>query len=248
MRRSRERRIFVFHPARLNSSMPDSAVDAAFAKHQPWITKFELRGSHSGGWFDAPNDPRLQLFRRCFPAARRILELGSLEGGHTLGLARLPGVESVLGVEGRRANLARARLVQDLYATKNIEFVEANLEQIPLAHFGTFDVIFCSGLLYHLPEPWRLVEQFAAVAPGLFLWTHCSTEALADTFEQGYKGRRQVEGGADEVLSGLSPDSFWPTLGSLCSMLTENGFSEVHLLGNDPNQVNGPAVTLAAFA
>lgn len=227
--------------------MPDPAVAAAFAKHQPWITKFELRGSSSGGWFDAPNDPRLGLFRRCFPEARRILELGALEGGHTIGLARQPGIESVLGVEGREANLERARLVQELYEVSNIEFAQANLEQIRLADFGQFDAIYCCGLLYHLPEPWKLVEQFAGVAPGLFLWTHCCSETLTDSCEQGYTGRRQVEGGVDETLSGLSPDSFWPTLGSLCTMLTSNGFSEVRLLENNAQHVNGPAIMLAAF-
>lgn len=228
--------------------MSDPAVAAAFASHQPWITKYELRGASSGGWFDAPNDARLGLFRRCFPEARRILELGSLEGGHTIGLARLPGIESVLGVEGRGANLERARLAKELYEIPKIEFLQANLEQTRLADFGHFDAIYCCGLLYHLPEPWKLVEQFAAVAPGLFLWTHCCSETLADSCEQGYKGRRQVEGGSDEALSGLSHDSFWPTLGSLCTMLTSNGFSELHLLQNDTEHVNGPAITLAAFA
>ena len=188
------------------------------------------------------------MFRRCFPTARRILELGALEGGHTIGLARLPGVEYVLGVEGRAQNLARARLAQELYEVPNIEFVEANLEQNRLAEFGPFDVIYCSGLLYHLPEPWKLVKQFAAVAPGLFLWTHCTGEVDADRLVEGYKGKRYPEGGADEVLSGLSPDSFWPTLGSLCTMLTTHGFAELRLFENDATHVNGPAVTLAAFA
>ncbi len=228
--------------------MPDPEIAAAFAQHQPWITKYELRGENSGGWFDAPNDPRLSLFRRCFPEARRILELGSLEGGHTLGLARLPGVEAVLGVEAREANLTRARLAQQLYGVSTVEFTRANLEQVRLADFGTFDAIFCCGLLYHLPEPWRLIEQCAAVAPGLFLWTHCSAERAADTFAQDYHGSRQAEGGLEDVLSGLSPDSFWPTLGSLCTMLTVNGYSEVRIFENDAAHIHGPAVTLAAFA
>lgn len=227
--------------------MPDPDVAAAFAKHQPWITKYEVRGTESGGWFDALNDSRIALFRRCFPAARRILELGSLEGGHTIGLARLPGVETVVGIEGRATNFERALLAKELFAIPNIEFVRANLEQIQLSQFGQFDAIYCSGLLYHLPEPWRLVEQFAAVAPGLFLWTHCASEAYADTFAESYKGLRQTEGGSGEPLSGLSPDSFWPTLGSLCTMLTTHGFSEVRLLANDLEHEHGPAVTMAAY-
>jgi len=228
--------------------MPDSDVAAAFSRHEPWITKYELRGASSGGWFDATNDHRIEQFRGCFPAAKRILELGALEGGHTIGLGRLPGVEYVLGVEGRAKNLARARLAQELYEIPNIEFIEANLEQNRLAEFGPFDVIYCSGLLYHLPEPWKLVEQFAAVAPGLFIWTHCTGEVDADYLVEGYRGRRYAEGGPDEVLSGLSPDSFWPTLGSLCTMLTTHGFAEVRLLDNNAAHPHGPAVTMAAFA
>ncbi len=227
--------------------MPDPAVAAAFARSQPWITKYELRGSSSGGWFDAPNDPRIGLFRRCFPEAHQILELGALEGGHTIGLAREPGVERVLGIEGRAANYERALLAKELFQVDKISFIHANLEQIRLAEFGPFDALYCCGLLYHLPEPWRLVEQFASVAPGVFLWTHCCTEATADSFAHGYKGFRQGEGGLDDALSGLSAVSFWPTLGSLCTMFTEHGFSEVRLLENDPGHVHGPAVTLAAY-
>ena len=32
------------------------------------------------------------------------------------------------------------------------------------------------------------------------------------------------------------------------SMFTQNGFREVRLVGNDPDQVNGPAVTLVVYA
>ncbi len=226
--------------------MSDQKVAAAFAQHAPWVTRFRIGGEDYGGTFDAPNDHRLELFWEFFPGARRILELGSLEGGHTIGLAQRPGVEQVLGIEGRAANVTRARVVQDLLQVQKIEFVQANLEQIDLTQFGHFDAIFCSGLLYHLPEPWRLLEQFPKVANGLFLWTHCAPET-AGTFAEGYRGQRCNEGGPDEVLSGLSPDSFWPTLGSLCNMLTTFGYARLHLLHNHFSHQNGPAITLAAF-
>jgi SAM-dependent methyltransferase len=228
--------------------MPDSKIAETFAAHGPWITRFRIGGHDYGGSFDAPNDLRLDLFRKFFPRAHRILELGSLEGGHTIGLAQKTGVEHVLGIEGRLTNIERARIVKDLLKITNIEFVHANLEQVDLTRFGHFDAIYCCGLLYHLPEPWALVAQFRSVTDGVFLWTHCSTEVAGETFANGYRGRRQKEGGADEVLSGLSPDSFWPTLGSLCNMLTSSGFARIHLLSNDQGHPNGPAVTIAAFA
>ena len=228
--------------------MSDPKVAAAFAAHDPWVTRFRIGEHDYGGSFDAPNDPRLDLFWSCFPKARRILELGSLEGGHTIGLAGQPGVECVLGIEGRGANLKRAQTAKELLGADKVDFIQANLEEIDLAQFGRFDAIYCCGLLYHLPEPWKLISQFRPVADGVFLWTHCSSEEAAQIFAHGYRGRRQEEGGADETLSGLSPDSFWPTLGSLCNMLTTCGFSRVHLLHNHLDHPNGPAVTMAAYA
>ncbi|MEO5755093.1 MAG: class I SAM-dependent methyltransferase [Chthoniobacterales bacterium] len=228
--------------------MSDPKIEAAFARHAPWVTRFRIGDHNYGGTFDAPNDSRLDLFWRAFPKARRILELGSLEGGHTLGLAQRPEVEHVLGIEGRGANLARARAVQKILQVEKIDFVQGNLEQIDLAQFGRFDAIYCSGLLYHLPEPWRLVSQFRDVAENVFLWTHCSSEANAESLANGYRGQRFKEGGPDEVLSGLSPDSFWPSLGSLCNMLTTSGFSRLHLLDSQPDHPNGPAVTIAAYS
>ena len=228
--------------------MSDPTVAAAFARHAPWVTRFRIGDHDYGGSFDALNDPRLDFFCEAFPNARRILELGSLEGGHTIGLAQRPGVEQVLGIEGRAANLARAQVAREILRVGKIDFVQANLETVDLAQFGRFDAIYCCGLLYHLPEPWRLIAQFRSIADGVFLWTHCATEEAATILTNGYRGRRHKEGGPGEVLSGLSPDSFWPTLGSLCNMLTHAGFARIHLLQNNLNHPNGPAVIIAAFA
>jgi len=57
-----------------------------------------------------------------------------------------------------------------------VSFVHANLETEPLAPLGKFDVVFCSGLLYHLPEPWKIVREARTVSPGIFIWTHCAAE------------------------------------------------------------------------
>ena len=124
--------------------------------------------------------------------------------------------------------------------------MQANLETTKLSSFGKFDAVFCSGLLYHLPQPWELLNQLTAVRPHLFLWTHCAMEQDADIGCGRYRGRKQGEGGLDEPLSGLSPDSFWPTLGSLVNMLTDAGFGLVKILSNHLEHENGPAGTIAA--
>lgn len=226
--------------------MTPTDIEREFAARQPWVTKFVIEGRAYGGHFDALQDERLTQFWQCFPAAQTILELGSLEGGHTIGLAQHAGVRRVVGIEARPENLARAALAKKLLGASNVEFAEANLETTALASYGKFDALFCSGLLYHLPEPWTLVQQFPRVSPNLFLWTHYAADATADTLVNGYRGIWYQEGGMADPLSGVSAKSFWPTLGSLLALLHENGYRTVHILDNQTQHPHGPAVTLAA--
>jgi SAM-dependent methyltransferase len=221
-------------------------LKAEFAKLGPWITHFVIDGVESGGKFHALEDSRVGQFFESFPKVCTILELGSLEGGHTFALARRPSVRRVLGVEARASNIAKARFVQELLRVRNAEFIEADLEKTELAAFGKFDAVFCSGVLYHLPEPWKLIEQAARVAPRLFIWTHYAHHSQANITLNGLNGKNYDEGGKEEPLSGMSPKSFWLTLGSLQKALASAGFNSVQILDNDPKHSNGPAVTIAA--
>jgi len=217
-----------------------------FAKLAPWIFQFRIDGYDYGGAISAAGDARIEQFFRFAPNPATILELGALEGAHTFMLAERPGVQRVLALEGREANLRKARFVQELLKAKNAEFAQANLEQARLAEFGTFDVVFCSGLLYHLPEPWKLIEQFPAVAPAVFIWTQYAAEEEAKDIGRGLRGKIHVEGGPEEPLSGMSATSIWLTLASLCELLRASGYKQIDIVHDDPNHANGPAVTIGA--
>jgi protein-L-isoaspartate O-methyltransferase len=155
-------------------------------------------------------------------------------------------VKRVVALEGREANLRKARLVQQLLRVQNVEFAQANLEQTDLVGFGKFDAIFCCGLLYHLPEPWRLIEQFPAVAPILFIWTQYAPEQEAREVGHGLRGKTHMEGGADEPLSGMSATATWLTLESLRELLARSGYKKIDVIHDDPAHPNGPAVTIGA--
>jgi SAM-dependent methyltransferase len=221
-------------------------LDAEFAALGRWITRFAIDGTEYGGSYDALGDPRLDLFFRCFPNVRSILELGSLEGGHTLGLAARPDVERVLGVEGRPENVRKAEFVRDLLGATNVAFVTADLETAHLSDLGRFDAVFCVGLLYHLPAPWALLSEVARVSDRLFLWTHLAEEAQASDVIAGYRGTTYREAGLEDPLSGLSPTSFWPTRASLIEMLGRSGFRKVQVIEADPAHPHGSCLTLAA--
>ena len=228
-----------------------------FERRGPWVTKFVIGDVEYGGKIDAMRDPRVDQFFRAFPSAGRILELGSLEGGHTFSLASRPHVSRVLGIEGRRESVERARFVQQLLGVTNVGFEPANVESADLSAFGEFDAVFCSGLLYHLPEPWRLIENVAKVSPNLFLWTHYARGDVSEaggralkgaenTTVNGFEGWAYKERGLADPLSGMSPSSFWPTLDGLKEMLKKSGFGEIEVIRDNPNNPDGPAVTLAA--
>ena len=223
-----------------------SDLSAEFAKLGPWIFQFQIEGQDYGGEISAAGDARIEQFFRFAPETTTILELGSLEGAHTFLLAERPGVRRVFALEGREANLRKARFVQKLLQVRNAEFAQANLEQANLAEFGKFDAVFCSGLLYHLPEPWKLIEQLPAVAPNLFIWTQYAAEEQAVEVGRGYRGKIQSEGGAEDPLTGMSATATWLTLASLRTLLRTSGYQTIEIIHDDPAHANGPAVTIGA--
>jgi SAM-dependent methyltransferase len=217
-----------------------------FEKRSPWITKFHIGDEDYGGHFDAMNDSRIVQFFEVFPDVENIIELGSLEGGHSFALARNPTVKKVLAIEGRERNLEKARFVQNILGEKKVEFIQGDLEKLDFGQFGTFDAVFCSGLLYHLPRPWELISKLAGLSPNIFIWTQLSEEDKAKKMREGWRGKIYRERGFLDPLSGLSKSSFWLSLGSLLSILSLNGYKQTKIIEHVLAHHKGAAVTLAA--
>lgn len=225
-----------------------ATLRAEFDALGPWITRFEIDGEEYGGWYDAPrgDDTRLQQFLAAFPKAKSVLELGCLEGGHTVAIVRALAPERVVGIEGRTANAERARLVMRALGLTMVEIREGDLETIDLAALGRFDAVFNCGLLYHLPRPWELLGRIARVTRGMYLATHYCADADVNTEVEGYQGRAYGEYGLDDPLSGLSEQSFWPTRESLLRMLRDSGFGRCEVSFDQPDHENGPLIGITA--
>ena len=212
-----------------------------FDRLGPWITRFEIDGVQYGGSSSYASDERIKQFRDAFPRARNILELGSLEGGQSFRLAEIPD-SRITAVEGRPKNVDKALFVQRELNVPNVRFVTANLEHGTPTQFGTFDAIFCSGLLYHLPSPGRLLDSFRAAAPDVFIWTHYAERA--ETEHDGLPGRWYTEGDTTHPLSGLSPQSFFITRDGLIERLRHAGFAAVEIVDARPEHDPFPCVTI----
>src|SRR5271165_2969549 len=158
---------------------------------QPWYFRFQIDGLTFGG--QVPRDTeRTELFsgwaRKLGRTVKTIIELGSHEGNHSLQLASIPGVERVIGLEGRAYNLVRARFIKRIFGADSIEFHLCNLENFDPRAWPVCDAVFCSGLLYHLPRPWEFFAKLSMLCKSyLFLDTHYANRV--DERVEGYSGK-----------------------------------------------------------
>ena len=157
----------------MSGSIHDGLRDE-FEKRGPWHTIFRVNGVEYGGdeeQYRTDDDPRPDIFIRRFPFYDRVAELSCFEGNHTIKLSR--GCGKLVVFEGRQENIDQAKWVTcDVLGRKNVEFILADLDSIGLQDHGAFGAVYCSGLLYHLADPIRLVEQISLVTSRVFVWTH----------------------------------------------------------------------------
>lgn len=231
-----DQRIFVAEDrSRFYSVALHQTWNQGFRVRRPWVTKFWLADYQFGGDYDATHDSRIKLCREKFPEVKTVLELGSFEGGHTVALARW--AEHVTGVEGRQKNAEKARWILKVHDIENAGIVSGNLEDIRLADLGSFDLCVSIGVLYHMPEPLKLIAAMADAAPNLFLWTHVAKDAEREDWH---------EEGVDWPLAGLSDRAVRLPKTELLAELRAR-YRKVEVLGEETDHKNaGPAITIAA--
>jgi hypothetical protein len=82
-------------------------------------------------------------------------DLGCLDGGYSLEFAK-KGFQT-LGLEVRKTNYDNCLFLKNHFNLPNLEFV--NDDVLNIKKFDSFDITFCSGLLYHLETPKSMLEQ-----------------------------------------------------------------------------------------
>jgi SAM-dependent methyltransferase len=98
------------------------------------------------------------------PGDATIAEIGCGTGQMSLYLARAD--RRVVGLDLSRAALALGAAAARRYGIGNVSFVECDLSRLPL-RAGAFDIVYCSGVLHHTPDPEAAFRAIAgAVKPG----------------------------------------------------------------------------------
>ena len=93
----------------------------------------------------------------------RILDLACLEGLFAIEFARHGA--KCLGIEGREANIEKARFAKEILSLDNLDLVRDDVRNLSAEKYGHFDVVLCLGLLYHLdvPDVFSFVDRLGEV-------------------------------------------------------------------------------------
>ena len=104
-----------------------------------------------------------------------LLDLGPLEGAHTYQLARF-GVDRILAIEANAEAFLKCLIVKEILETPRCRFLLGLkfLQESP----DQFDMIFCSGILYPMENPFELVKAISRHTGRVFLWTHYYVDTL----------------------------------------------------------------------
>jgi len=170
----------------------------------------------------------------------RVLDLGSLDGGFAVEFA-LQGAATV-GIEVREANLRKARFAKETLQLANLEFFQQDVRAISAAALGNFDIVVCSGILYHLEAEaaYKLLSTMFDLTKRLVIIdTHVALETAERVTLAGreYWGRIYREHSdrstppeqEKELLSSWgNATSFFFTRPSLLNLLSRVGFSSTY--------------------
>jgi SAM-dependent methyltransferase len=175
-----------------------------------------------------------------------VLDLGCLEGLFAIELA-LHGAK-VTAIEGRIANIEKARFAKEALSLGNVDFVLDDVRNLRRETYGHFDIVLCLGILYHLdvPDVFAFMRSVAGVCDRLLVIdTQVSVEAKDSCVYDGrtYWGKTYREfflnPTAEEKASSLwasldNEKSFWFTRASLYNLLRHMGFSSIYECHSPP--------------
>ena len=128
----------------------------------------------------------------------------------------------VRAVDGREQNIAEAKVRYPA-----IEFSVANVEDDSLTRLGSFDLVFCMGLLYHLENPLLGVRKLQVASRVCLL-----LESMCIPDERPLTLLREEPRHDNQSLTNVA---FYPTESCLAKMLYRAGFSQVYRLAVFPD-------------
>jgi SAM-dependent methyltransferase len=195
-----------------------------------------------------------------------VLELGPLEGGHSY-LLEQAGAASVLAIEANTRAYLKCLIVKEILGLRRVRFLCGDFTAFLETVQQTFDLIFASGVLYHMRDPVGLLVKLARHTDRIYLWTHyydadvisglphlkAKFTAHEEAEVQGFKYTlHRHEYGEDlhnkNFYGGSAGFSNWLERQDIVGALRHFGFSEISTsnLEEEKNHSHGPCFSVAA--
>lgn len=183
-----------------------------------------------------------------------ILELGPLEGAHGFALERL-GAASVLSLEANIEAFMKCLIVKELLNLKKIHFMLGDVVEFFKANTHRFDLIFCSGILYHMEDPIELIGHISKFTNKCFVWTHYYDEnhcpgpprrPLKQPGGQIYYQRDYPDRDYGKFWGGNRPVSSWLRKDDILDAFSLAGLKTTQIIAEDLDHPGGACFTFAA--
>jgi len=125
------------------------------------------------------------------------------------------GIPRVVGIDGRSENLVEAQKRHE-----DVVFKLADAEELPVEQLGSFDLVLCFGLLYHLESPLRVIRKLHALTGKVLM--------IESMCVPGDTPKLELLDECDGQNQGLNYLAFYPSEPCLVKMLTRAGFPFVY--------------------
>lgn len=194
----------------------------------------------------------------------KILELGPLEGGHSY-MFQSRNASKVISIEANTRAFLKCLCIKEILGLDRVEFKLGDFMSFLENDDSKYDLVFASGVLYHMEEPVKLLKLISKVSDRLFLWTHyydreiiLNKEEISQKFSPvssfefdgvAYECSTQSYQDSLEWLGfcgGPKPISKWLTRDSILKALRQFGFTDIQFNFDHPDHQNGPAFAICA--
>ena len=201
------------------------------------------------------NDPRPGMAASVFGHGTgrldgmRVLELGPLEGGHSYQLEQL-GAAHVTAIDADPQSYLKCLIVKEALRLKRCSFLLGDALAFLRSDTGHYDLVFCSGLMYELPDPISLIKACCDISNRCFVWTHyydadCPAaphdRTVRDVTVEGFEARYH-ESGEDEQ----GRITAWMEREAMFDAFRQFGLDDITVLDDQRDHQNGPAMSFTA--
>jgi tRNA (mo5U34)-methyltransferase len=204
-----------------------------------------LKSYHEGA-LDRIHTTRLQMMNAALDArfgsdlsALTAVDLACHQGYFSCHLAQR-GLKSVLGIDAREQHVSDAQLLAQAMDIRTFSARVSDVHKVDELALGSFDVVLCLGLIYHLENPIGALRQARALCRGRCLIETQIVPGMTGSVDWGsYEFVRPLKGVfgiIDEMAETHAPEAsvtgicLAPSLEGLVWILYQLGFKQVQVL------------------